>query len=138
MIGALSLASCSNEKQQGAMVAANVFALETAESLNIYLSENEECPGSLDGWKVEIVGEDSEFSTFSGSDEIKYPVRATCKKDRTFSIDIKYSFDSGTWVTGGVAQTTEISYGHFTDLQTLEVAKNSDLNSVARQVVNGR
>ncbi|WP_299948283.1 hypothetical protein [uncultured Microbulbifer sp.] len=137
LLGLAFLVSCGSKKYQDAMVLANVAALKVAATLNEYISENRDCPNSLEGWEVTSSGIELEYSGFGGSEQHKYPISITCKNDQSFSVVVKYNFDSGTWVTGGKGESTEISYGHFTELQTLLVPSGADNFVIAKQVVIG-
>ncbi len=127
-----SLSACSYEKPVKAMIAANVFAMNTANALSAYLAENKMCPKELNGWSFQR----KEFIARIGSGDDRYPLSLECFSDLEFNIVVKYSFDSGTWVTGSFEGKSEISYGHFTELKHITFDKDSDVRFLAEKVVH--
>ena len=131
-----SLISCSSEESHKSMVAVNSYAIEEARDLKEVLLANKKCPSKIDNWILVNSNRDIEFSTLMVIDDFRYSINLSCSDDLKFNFVVKYGVGAGTWVTGGVNEPIEISYGGYTNLKHLIVAADADARKIAERVVN--
>jgi hypothetical protein len=122
---------CSTENERQGMIAANVRAIQEARKIQAEIAATRECPDDLVGWQ-----RDRDPASAAPTLEIAdYTLIFECESNLEFAITVKYSFDSGTFVTGRASGPLEISYGHFTDMHSIEITAADDAAAVASRVV---
>lgn len=130
-----SLISCGSEESRKSMVAVNSYAIEEARDLKRLLLAKQKCPSEIDNWTLDNSYRDIEFSTVKVIGDFHYPMRLFCMDDLKFNFVVKYGIGAGTWVTGGVNDPIQISYGHYTDLKHLIVTASANVREIAEKVV---
>lgn len=131
-----SLAGCGLEDQRQGMIAANISAIEEARKIQAEIAEAGKCPERLVGWerKGDTPFHD-ELVHVAGTTKVQYTMSFECYENLAFGITVKYSFDSGTGVSGSATGPLEIVYGHFTKPCTIEIRAADDAAVVATRVV---
>jgi hypothetical protein len=114
------------------MVAANVSAIELARQIQSQLASSRKCPTQLPGFiQPNGIGRLER----KPSQDLPYWLYFTCDGDLRFDLTVSYSIDSGTALSGREVGPLEISYGHFSELRTLNVLPSDDPASIAVRVV---
>ena len=126
------LGGCSNEEARRGRAAANAFAIREARKAQAILAETGRCPETLAGWTPSPRFQEG-LVTEAGAGQTRYQLQWVCINDE-FSIDVKYSLDSGTAVMGRMTGPLELSHGHFTAPSTIWVSATDDPDEVAARV----
>jgi hypothetical protein len=112
------------------MIAANVRAIQEARKIRAEIAATRKCPDNLAGWQQGQYGDLARLI-----ENTYFKLVFDCQSNLEFSIDVEYDVDSGTTVTGSASGPLEISYGHFTDLHTIEITSEDDAAVVGSRVV---
>ena len=128
------LMGCDTEDQRQGMIAANVRAIQEARKTQAEIATTRKCPDALAGWQRSRDG--LWLETTAGTAKAQYQLRFECQPDLEFSLAVRYSFDSGTYVGGRDTGPLEITYGHFTAPRTIKIAPTDDAAVVATRVVD--
>jgi hypothetical protein len=117
-----------NETQR--MIAANVRAIQEARKIQGEIAATRKCPDNLVGWQQGQYGD-----LVQPMENTYFRLVFDCHPNLEFYVQLRYNFDAGTAVSGGTSGPLEISYGHFTDLHTIEITSEDDAAVVASRVV---
>ena len=128
------LVACGLDDQRQGMIAANIHAIEQARMVQSVLAETRECPNTLAGWKRDT--DTGPLMTVAGTEKVQYRMRLECREDLAFHITVKYGMDSGTFVSGRDTGPLEVSYGHHTEMRSIEISAEDDASEIATRVVH--
>lgn len=128
------LLGCSTEDQRQGMVTATVHAIQEARKIQAEIAATGKCPDKIEGWRRDESG--LFLETVAGTVKRHFVLSFDCyEPDLTFGVLVKFSFDSGPWISGSAAGALVIEHGHFSDPRRMEIGTADDAAVVATKVV---
>lgn len=120
-------------KQQGAMKAADIFALKSAFTIKEHIEASSACPEALSMWDDAELDHSNRKYVQRGNEHGWYRVLYRCNPDLSFSVAVLYSFDSETFFSGAENGEIQIAYGHFSDRKHIYVKdRNEIIDAIAK------
>ncbi|MEH6448480.1 MAG: hypothetical protein V7765_07405 [Oleispira sp.] len=128
----LSYCNYSIKQSQDRVKAVDEFTINSALEVREYIESNDQCPKALSGWSKAKNYGDYQLESRHGIMSIFYK----CNADLSYKYIVKYSMDSGIYLSGNNDSEIELTYGHFTDHKTLYVGKYPSVKNVVEKIHN--
>lgn len=128
----LSFCSYTINQSQDRVRAVDEFVINSALEVREYIIENGRCPIMLKGWGKANDNGDYQL-------EIRHGTMSTffkCDGDLSYNYIVKYSMDSGIYLSGKNDSDIELTYGHFTDHKKLNICENSEIKDIVDIIRN--
>lgn len=128
----LSYCNHSIKESQDRVRAVDEFTINSALKVREYIESNGQCPKALNGWSKENNYGDYQLKSRHGAMSIFFK----CSPDLSYKYIVKYSMDSGIYLSGNNGSEIELTYGHFTDHKTLYIGKNPSIKNIVEKIHN--
>lgn len=128
----LSYCNHSIKESQDRVSAVDEFTISSALKVREYIDSNDQCPRALNGWSKANNYDDYQFESKHGTMSIFFK----CSQDLSYKYIVKYSMDSGIYLSGSNDSEIELTYGHFTDHKTLYIGEDPNIKNIVEKIHN--
>ncbi len=129
-ISLLSFCGYTVNQSQMKVRALDEFAINSALEVRKYITEKNSCPKTLEGWSKANNYGDYQL-------EVRHGIMSAffkCKDDLNYNYVVKYSMDSGIYLSGKGGGDIEITYGHFTEHKKLYIGASPNVKEITNKL----